>query len=308
MHESVARAMYYCSVHLLYASVTGSAAWALTSLRSSSATTKYWTWVLAAFNFILPVGAIIDRFWAPHLTWASPLGAIGNSVWDMTQGRTVYALAVIWMAGMLAMLARLILRLSGERREVQVSAGRKNATSGFVVDGISVRFDPRQAAPAVDGVLHPCILLPAGIDRILSRQELNAVLLHEAAHARRRDNLIRLLYEVSLCVLWFHPLVWLAGMKMALYRELSCDESVIRRAQGPALVRALAKLAVPVEAKFLQATASSHLAQRVARLAGAAEPACSAASILLTGLFAAVIVSGVVATVAHTACCFVTKH
>src|SRR5713101_6160883 len=45
--------------------------------------------------------------------------------------------------------------------------------------------------------------------------------------------------------LWFHPLIWLAGMRMALYRELSCDESVIQRAQGQALVRALAKLAVP---------------------------------------------------------------
>jgi beta-lactamase regulating signal transducer with metallopeptidase domain len=76
------------------------------------------------------------------------------------------------------------------------------------------------------------------------------------------------LYEVSLCALWFHPLIWLAGARIALYRELSCDESVIRRAHGQALVSALAKLAVPEQAGFLEATASSHLSYRLARLAG----------------------------------------
>jgi bla regulator protein blaR1 len=177
-----------------------------------------------------------------------------------------------------------------------------------VADGIPVSFDSRHPAPAVGGVLYPRILLPTGIDRLLNGQELNAVLLHEVAHAKRRDNLVRLLYEVSLCTLWFHPLIWLAGMRMALYRELSCDESVIQRAQGRALVRALAKLAVSEETMFLQATASSHLSHRLARLAGSAQPAHRAASLLLTSLFAAVIVGGVFGTVAHTACCFVIKH
>jgi len=177
-----------------------------------------------------------------------------------------------------------------------------------VADGIPVSFDSRHPAPAVGGVLYPRILLPSGIDRLLNPQELNAVLLHEVAHAKRRDNLIRLVYEVSLCALWFHPLMWLAGRRMALYRELSCDESVIQRAQGQALLRALAKLASPEETMFLQATASSHLSHRLARLAGPVQPAHRAASLLLTSLFAAVIVGSVFGTVAHTACCFVLKH
>jgi beta-lactamase regulating signal transducer with metallopeptidase domain len=305
VHEHIARTMYYFSVQLLFASLVGTAAWVLTSIRAASATTKYWIWVFTAFNFIVPVGAIVDKLWAPHLAWAAPLGAIGGPVWDMTQGRTALVLAVIWIMGALTMLVRLISRWHKERR---ADLGDHDVTSGFLADGIPVSFDGRHPAPAVGGVLYSRILLPTGIDRLLDQQELNAVLLHEVAHAKRHDNLIRLLYEVALCALWFHPLIWLAGMRMALYRELSCDESVIQRAQGQALVRALAKLAVPEETMFLQATASSHLSHRLARLAGSAQPAQRAASFLLTSLFAAVIVGGVFGTVAHTACCFVLKH
>src|SRR5882724_1004290 len=111
--------MYYFSVHLLFASIVASAAWALTSILRASATTKYWIWVATAFNFVLPSGALIDRLWAPHLTWARPLGAIGVPVWEMTQGRLAVALGVIWVTGGLGMLGRLVSRIRSERRAMQ---------------------------------------------------------------------------------------------------------------------------------------------------------------------------------------------
>jgi len=310
VHEHIARTMYYFSIHLLFASIVASAAWALTSVLRASATTKYWTWVVTAFNFVVPSGALIDKLWAPHLTWARPLGVIGGPVWVMTQGRTAVIFGVLWMTGILFMLGRLISRLRKEHCEAQTATRPSNCgvALNFIADGIPVSFRDGHPSPAVCGILCPHIQLPIGIRRLLNPREFDAVLLHELAHARRRDNLIRLFYEVSRCALWFHPLIWVTGARIALYRELSCDESVIRRAHGQELVSALAKLAIPAKAGIMQATASSHLGYRLALLTAPAQPAYRAASLLLSFLFAAVLAASVFQTIAHTACCFVLKR
>jgi beta-lactamase regulating signal transducer with metallopeptidase domain len=306
MHEHIARGLYYFQVHLLYASVVALAAWVLTSIRGGSATAKYWIWVATSLNFVLPVGSAVDKLFASHLSWAAPLGLIGDFANRISRGPVSAVLALVWLVGAITMLARLGLRL---RVESQVSRGQRRLDhpTDSLVDGIPVRFEQDRQAPCVHGVLNPHISLPNGIDRLLSEHELNAVIIHEVTHARRRDNLIRLVHEVTVCALWFHPLAWIAGSRLALYRELSCDESVVRRAHGGELVSALAKLANPEESLLLQATASSFLSYRLARLASQPQPACRAASILLVALFIAVLFWGIFATVAHTACCFVTR-
>ena len=219
-------------IHLLYASIVWLAAWLLTSQPRGSATLKYWIWVATSLNFVVPVTLFPYRL---AVTPEIPNGAL-------SAGRFPTSITVIWSIGAAVMLVRLSLRLVADARA-------------------------KGHGPAVHGLLRPHIHLPNGIDRLLTADELDAVLLHERRHADRRDNLIRLLHELSLCILWFHPFVWMTRSRLALYRELSCDEAVTRRSRGDHLVSALAKLAESGDAVLLQATASSFIGDRLARLA-----------------------------------------
>jgi beta-lactamase regulating signal transducer with metallopeptidase domain len=306
MAEHIARALYYVDVHLLYASIVAIAAWILTSIPWGDATTKYWIWVATSLNFILPVGATLDKVWSSHLSWARPLSVIGDFANTLSHGVFAVLLGSVWFLGATLMFLRLWLRIRFDSRKAQANQGAMKPS--FLAQGVPVRFAENREGPAVDGVLHPHISLPSGIDRLLSQPELNAVLIHEVTHARRRDNLIRLIHEVELCFLWFHPLVWIAGSRLALYRELSCDESVMQSAHGGDLISALAKLANPEEACLLQASASSFISLRLARLSAQPEPASRAASGLLSVIFGAALLGGVLATVGHTACCFLARR
>ena len=309
MLEHITRALYYFNIHLLYASIVCAAAWLLTSVSRGSATTKYWIWVATSLNFIVPLGAVVDAIGAPRLSWARPIGIVGDPVNTFTHSPAAVPVAVLWLLGAAAMFTRLGLRIRAECRDVKLAPqNASNPRPNLLVHGVPVRFSESCQAPAVDGLLRPYISLPTGIDRVLSEQELNAVLIHEMIHARRRDNLIRLIHEVGLCLLWFHPLAWITGRRLALYRELSCDESVIQSARGDDLVLALVKLANPEETLMLQATASSFLSHRLARLAAQPRPRSRGASTLLALMFATVVIAGVLETVGHTACCFVDKN
>ena len=306
MHEYLARPFYYAGVHFYYASLVWCAAWILTSTVRGSATAKYWVWVATLLNFSLPLGAVLDKSLARHLLWASPLGVIGEAGLRIAGNATL--VGTVWLLGAMLMAARLYLRVRADRRDAQAGQSTIHSKRGFFIDGIPVRFAPSWNSPVVDGVLHPEICLPEGIDRLLTKSELNAVLHHELTHARRRDNLIWLIHEIALCLLWFHPLVWATGSRLAFYRELSCDEAVIHSGHGRKLVSALAKLANPEQPALLQATVTSFMSQRLARLAEARPLRTSRlASALLTIAFSALLAAGAFATVSHTACCFVKK-
>jgi len=308
MHEHVAPAVYYLEVHLLYASIVCLAAWVLTSLRSGDATWKYWIWVATSLNFILPLGGFFDRFGAAHVSWATQLSGLDDVGIGISRNLTVGALLFgVWLFGAAFMFARLLRRMGHDRRDARGASGRNSARlqQRFLAHGVPVRLSATCAAPSVDGVLRPHISLPQGVDRLLSEAELDAVLIHEVMHARRRDNLIGLLHEVALCGLWFHPLVWLTGFRLAIFRELSCDDSVIARSRGADLVSALAKLAVPEDSHLLRPGAASLLSHRVARLATSdATGPNRAADWLLLAVFAGIFLSCVLGTIAHNPSCF----
>ena len=84
------------------------------------------------------------------------------------------------------------------------------------------------------GMAHPCILLPGGLERHLQTDlELYTLLLHEAAHVRRRDPLILGLAALARAVFFFHPLVWIAARRLARLAEHCADDAVLDAIDAP---------------------------------------------------------------------------
>ncbi|MGH9574489.1 MAG: M56 family metallopeptidase [Candidatus Acidiferrales bacterium] len=96
-----------------------------------------------------------------------------------------------------------------------------------------IRTAPGLLEPGVVGIFRPTLLLPEGILESLTPPQLEAVLAHELAHIRRRDNLTAALHMLVEAIFWFHPLVWWIGARLIEERERACDEAVLSLGNQP---------------------------------------------------------------------------
>ena len=87
--------------------------------------------------------------------------------------------------------------------------------------------------PTAIGFMKPLVVIPAWTMRDLSTPELNTILLHELAHLRRRDDWTNLVQKILGALLFFHPAVWWIEKKLALEREMACDDLVLAEATSP---------------------------------------------------------------------------
>lgn len=89
----------------------------------------------------------------------------------------------------------------------------------FTCDGI--------ATPLVCGLLNPRIYLPTQMD-FSNTVMLRHVLIHEATHIRRKDNWVKGLLLIVLCLNWYNPLVWLMAVCLVADLEAACDVAVLK--------------------------------------------------------------------------------
>jgi beta-lactamase regulating signal transducer with metallopeptidase domain len=83
------------------------------------------------------------------------------------------------------------------------------------------------------GLHNPCIALPASLVESLTPDELDLVVLHEHAHAQRRDDWAALVQALLRPALWMHPAAWFVTRSMGFEREAACDEQVVARTGMP---------------------------------------------------------------------------
>jgi bla regulator protein BlaR1 len=92
---------------------------------------------------------------------------------------------------------------------------------------LGVVVTDRVKSPSLFGVVRPRLLLPEGILKTLSTEELRYVFLHELSHLKRHDIYLGWLMVILQILHWFNPLVWFAFGRMRVDRELACDGLVL---------------------------------------------------------------------------------
>lgn len=89
----------------------------------------------------------------------------------------------------------------------------------------NVYLSEKIKTPAVYGIIKPKIVIPVEYET----DNLDYILLHEKAHIKRKDNLIRLLALLVVCIHWFNPFAWLLLKMLYSDMELACDETVLSK-------------------------------------------------------------------------------
>ncbi|WP_118949520.1 M56 family metallopeptidase [Taibaiella helva] len=169
---------------------------------------------------------------------ASTVAASGNPGW--VQGligfcnRNAGNIVLFWLA---VVGLRSLTLIAGVRslRRLRLSADfSAEPVWAEVVRDLAARTGVRQAVrlaesaaikvPMAMGHLKPLILLPVGLMTALPMAEIEAILLHELAHIRRRDYLVNLLQRFTETLFFFNPAVWWLSSLMRAEREHCCDD------------------------------------------------------------------------------------
>lgn len=145
--------------------------------------------------------------------------------------------ASIWLAGSVVWLSLAAIRIGRFRR---VLRGTKPADESIRehVDAVASRIGLGRVpqvvmttgavSPLVWGFgIIPKLLIPNGLWAKLDQGQRTTLLIHELAHLRRGDHLVRLLELVVTALYWWHPVVWLARRALRDAEEQCCDAWVV---------------------------------------------------------------------------------
>ncbi len=179
-----------------------------------------------------------------------------------------------WMALVAVRLSVLLVRLARIRKlkhgsvapSVELSRLFHDLCAGLSLNRtVELKVSPLQRSAMVLGFVHPVILIPAGEPV----EEAEQVLRHELAHVCRRDDWANLIQHFIQAFLFFHPAAWWIANRLALEREIACDDHVLKQSGRPrAYALLLANLAERMQSRAVSlapgaSTNKSQLQQRI---------------------------------------------
>jgi uncharacterized protein (TIGR03435 family) len=220
--------------------------------RRVSAATRHLVWMLAiAGALLLPALAISLPDWAP-VEYTEPAGlvpilgagSLESPVFDApasvsgtpSRVRWPWVLAAVYLAGVVLLLARIVLQHVWTHRLVRAASPITEALWLQLFTECTARIGVRRPVrllrtagdtmPLAAGIRQASIVIPAVADT-WPEDRRRAVLLHELAHVERHDCLTQTLAAVACAVHWAHPGVWWIARRLRAERELACDDRVL---------------------------------------------------------------------------------
>lgn len=141
----------------------------------------------------------------------------------------------IWAAGALVLLIRKITiyqsymqflrKGNAEVSDLETLNLLADAEEGLKIKRpIELYRNPLITSPIMTGFFRPKIVIP---DRKMTDGELFCVFTHELVHFKYLDMFYKWLVQITICIHWFNPFVYLLGKEVNKRCELSCDEKVI---------------------------------------------------------------------------------
>lgn len=82
------------------------------------------------------------------------------------------------------------------------------------------------SSPLLIGFFRPCIVLPTVS---MTTSDFQYTILHELTHYKRRDMFYKWLVQITVCLHWFNPLVYVMSREINRACEFSCDEAIISK-------------------------------------------------------------------------------
>ncbi len=210
---------------------------------------------------------------------------------------------LVWVVGALALLAREIPRLLEFRRLWSTLTPVDDARTTGLVERLKTEMGIRRhvrvvastrADPFTVGWLRPAVVIPGSFCEKSTPTQLEAVLVHELAHIRRRDWAIHVAMRLLAATYWWNALVRRLVVDLSRSREEICDNFVLKvQGEGRTLASFLVDTAERVaSARFSWSLGMSvneprHLEKRVTQLLSGDLP-----MIRISSMFASFILMG----------------
>jgi beta-lactamase regulating signal transducer with metallopeptidase domain len=151
-------------------------------------------------------------------------------------------LFIVWAAGVLVVVGfvcrqyirlRAILSAGKAVDDERIKGVFKRARdSAGVTANVDLLSSARVRSPFLFGLFRPRIVIPADTLQTMVPSQIEPILLHELCHVHRRDVWANWFQLVLQAIYWFHPLVWLANLKIRSERELIVDDMVLAHLNG----------------------------------------------------------------------------